>query len=125
MLISNVYLPNDTRDDFDEVMMYFGKLHYIVTVEASNMSSVYIVGDWNACLHGKVFWVELHNFCSELNYVISDRELVSDSHTIYTYVSEAHITTSWLDHCVTTSLRIIPLLTCAFHTTMLVLITFL
>jgi hypothetical protein len=81
--------------------MYLGKLHSIV--EASNVSSVYIVGDWNACIHGKVFGVELHNFCSEFNYVISDRELANDRSTEYTYVSDAHGTTSWLDHCVSTS----------------------
>jgi exonuclease III len=101
ILIICVYLPTNSRENFDEYVSYLGKIHSIV--DEANTSNVYIVGDWNANLlketeHG----IELVHFCAEYGYIISDAALL-DSDT-YTYVSEAHVgTTSWLDHCVCTA----------------------
>ena len=48
-----------------------------------------------------MFGVELIDFCNNNNLCFIDREkLPPDS---FTFVSQAHGTTSWLDHCITTT----------------------
>ena len=49
------------------------------------------------------FGSELSSFCTEHRYVIYDIEHVGiDSGSFITYTSEAHGSTSWIDHCICT-----------------------
>ena len=45
-----------------------------------------------------LFGEELHNFCDDNDYVLSDVAKLNNG----TFTSEAHGTVSWLDHCVCT-----------------------
>ena len=49
-----------------------------------------------------VFGSELSTFCTEHNYVLSEVDRLGCGSGSFTYLSEAHGTTSWIDHCVCT-----------------------
>ena len=99
--ILNVYTPYECLQNEDE---YLNRLAFINSFIADNHStSVYVVGDMNADLSDKnsLFAKHLAHFCEESNLLFSSQLLLpSDS---YTYISEAWHTTSWLDHCLSTS----------------------
>ena len=40
------------------------------------------------------------NFCTEFNCIISDVEVLGITSDAFTFLSEAHGSTSWLDHCI-------------------------
>ena len=70
----------------------------------SKISSVYIIGDWNADFNGNsVFGKEPSSFCLEHDYVLSDIDHLGALSGSFTSVSEAHGTTSWIDHCLCTT----------------------
>ena len=46
-------------------------------IQDCDISSVYIIGDWNAGFNGNsVFGTELSSFCLEHGYVLSDTPLI-------------------------------------------------
>lgn len=97
ILIVCVYLPTCKTDNFDEYAECLGKVHGII--ENSNCNSCLILGDFNAHPSSS-FGRELSSFCTEYRYEQIDQKfLPADS---YTYLSDAHGTTSWLDHCLAT-----------------------
>ena len=49
-----------------------------------------------------MFGSELSTFCTEHSYVLSDVDRLGCGSDSFTYLSEAHGTTSWIDHCVCT-----------------------
>ena len=83
--------------------MYLGKINSIFT--DFNSPYCYFVGDFNADItecNGKVnkaFGRELISFVEEEEFIICDQMSLCKSS--YTYISDAHSTTSWLDHCIT------------------------
>ena len=99
-LFINVYLPYEKEENFAEYVEYLGKIQTIVDEHESN--HVVVVGDFNA--HpGKPFGNEMLGFSYESDFHVSDiEELGIDSNT-FTYLSDAHGTTSWLDHIVSTN----------------------
>ena len=74
-------------------------------MEDIEVTCVSIMGDWNADISDgdSVFGTQLRVFCEENNVILSSEQfLPRDS---FTYLSERWSTTSWLDHCISTSDR--------------------
>ena len=97
LLAVNIYMPYDNMsrnsENYDEFIGYLGMVHSIT--QESDVSSVYLIGDWNA---DSVFGSELSSFCTEHSYVISDIEHLGIDSGSFTFISEAHGSTSWIDH---------------------------
>jgi exonuclease III len=102
VVVLNVYLPYDTGSNTDEYLFYLGKIDNMINGASSPY--VFILGDYNANLKGDYnrFGRELVNFCKDANLVISDMLINTDSDR-FTYLSDAHNTTSWIDHIVSTT----------------------
>ena len=89
--------PVCTADNLDDFVMYLGKIHAIVL--ASETANVIVIGDFNAAIDFRFGW-QLSGFCDEYFYIRSDLEFLGHNSDVYTFVSEAHDTVSWLDHCI-------------------------
>ena len=102
MCLLNVYLPTDYRDteSHDQFCMSLGQLAYNVDVLLSRTNLIAIIGDFNANSFGSSFFAELTEFCNDNGLVLSDVTHLGSSSNTYTYVSAAHGTVSWLDHCI-------------------------
>ncbi len=103
----NVYLPYECDSNYDDYVNYLGKL--TTYVEDNSSDIVYIIGDFNANLyphdHGdntSLFGSELVHMCEDTSLIISDYVPLRGT-DCFTYISAAHSTVSWLDHCVTTA----------------------
>ena len=82
-------------------MNYLGVVHAIIQESAA--SNIMIFGDWNANVNNNaIFGAELISFCEEHGYIISDVDKLGLESGAFTYLSESHGTTSWIDHCVCT-----------------------
>ena len=105
VLLVNVYLPYDCCDNAEEFHYYISRLSSIICDFSSPY--VYIIGYFNSdinVLNGqavKPFGRDFLTFCDDENLAICDKLWLNDTGA-YTYVSDAHRTTSWLDHCITT-----------------------
>ena len=66
-------------------------------------SCVSILGDWNADISdvNSMFAIHLKDFCSDTGMVISDEAMLAGD--TFTQLSERWHSTSWLDHCLSTS----------------------
>ena len=63
-------------------------------------ANCYVMEDFNSDFtRGDLFGDECMQICYEHSLSIADKELLPDS--TFTCISNAHGTTSWLDHCVT------------------------
>ena len=103
----NVYLPYNCDDNIDEYKYYIAKIDSIITGYASPY--IYVIGDFNAHVSSDSppnrhkFGSELQSFCEDENYILSDVEYLKNiTGDVFTYVSDAHTTVSWLDHVMTT-----------------------
>ena len=56
-----------------------------------------MIGDFNAALNSPIE-TELIDMCDTIGLVISDYDKFGRTCNTYTYVSDAHNSTSWLDH---------------------------
>jgi len=93
LTLINVYLPYSCSANVDLYLSYLSKLQGLCEEFNCNIS---IIGDFNAS-DQNMFGPLLSSFCSDYGYVISDKLfLPTDS---YTYFSDAHSSTTWLDHC--------------------------
>lgn len=98
ILLVNSYMPYECSDNKEDFIFYLGMLQDLV--ESSSCDKIAIIGDWNANI-GSLFGGLMSDFATSNSMLISDVTLLpSDS---YTYISEAHNSTSWLDHCVSSS----------------------
>ena len=99
ILILCVYMPYECNDNYDDFCFYLDKVKCIT--ESANTPYVFAVGDFNADIKSNsVFGSELIEFCNMNDLCFIDKAmLLSDT---FTYVSQSHHTTSWLDHCITT-----------------------
>ena len=71
-------------------------------IEAANTPYDFILGDYNADIQSEsAFSSELINFCDKNNLYFIDRSLLLPD--TFTFVSQAHGTTSSLDHCISTT----------------------
>jgi len=100
ILFINVYLPYQCDDNFDNYVQHLGILSSII--HESSTPAIVVVGDFNAKV-GSIFENELINFVNENNMHVSDYEHFGRYSSQYTYVSDAHASTSWLDHYVCSS----------------------
>ena len=106
LLIVNAYLPYCADINIDEYAYYLGKIESIFSDYDSPY--IYVIGDFNADISGwhsgqvtHKFGQDLLGFCKNEGFVMSDKELCSACDT-YTFYSDAHCKTSWLDHVLTT-----------------------
>ena len=85
---------------YDDYCFYLSKLQCII--DSASTPYIFIFGDFNADIQStSVFGAELIDFCDNNNLCFIDKDkLLPDS---FTFVSQAHGTTSWLDHCITTA----------------------
>ncbi len=75
----------------------------IFNIAELDTTCAFIVGDLNADVSddNSLFAGHLHNFCDDNDLILSSKDILPrDS---FTYVSEAHHTVSWLDHCLSTA----------------------
>ena len=96
-----VYMPYESADNEDAFVEKLGVISSIM--EDIEVTCVSIMGDWNADISDgdSVFGTQLRVFCEENNVILSSEQfLPRDS---FTYLSERWSTTSWLDHCISTS----------------------
>ena len=61
-----------------------------------------VIGMLESIIYNSVFGSELSTFCTEHSYVLSDVDRLGCCSDSFTFLSEAHGTTSWIDHCVST-----------------------
>ena len=99
ILLLNVYLPYCCPKNFDAYQTYLGELSSFCNINAA--VEIFILGDFNAG-KGNQFWKILMDFCEDNNFIISDDSLLPDS--LFTYISDSHNSTSWIDHCVTSAM---------------------
>jgi len=97
LFILNVYLPDQLSDNYVEFCNYTGKI--VSIIEEKNTSNVVITGDVNAAVNTP-FESELTAMCDNTGLIISDYEIFGRTSNMYTYVSDAHNSTSWLDHVI-------------------------
>ena len=79
--------------DSKEFCNYLGKIASII--EEKDRSNVVITGHFNAAVNTPF---ESKLMCENTGLVISDYEMFGRASNTYTYVSDAHNSTSWLDH---------------------------
>ena len=97
LLFINVYMPYQSDDNFEIFMEYIGKITALI--DECPTSNIAIIGDFNAAIDTH-FDVELQELCSNLSLVISDCDYYGRTSGKFTHVSNAHGTTSWLDHVI-------------------------
>ena len=116
----NVYMPYQCTDNYDCYVEYLGKISAIL--EECTTTKIAIVVDFNAAVSTS-FEAELLALCESQNSVISDYQLLGRLSEQFTFVSNAHSTTSWLDHFICnhylqqsiTCLHILDLTLCSDH----------
>ena len=88
-----MYLPFSCSADVDACLQYLSKLQNFCEKFGCNVS---IIADFNAS-EENLLNPTLSSFCVDHGYVLSNKSfLPNDS---YTYLSEVHGSTAWLDHC--------------------------
>ena len=87
----NVYLPYQCHDNYDDYV------EYSAIIEVCATSKIAVIGDFNAVVETN-FERELLTFCTGKGLIISDYKFFGRVSDQFTYVSDAHGTTSWLDH---------------------------
>lgn len=99
LLIFNVYMPTDELDNLLEFTNCLGRISAIT--EECDVSAVYVVGDFNAHPSAS-FGKELKLYCEEHKWIWADVAKLSVCSDTFTFISEAHGSRRWLDHCITT-----------------------
>ncbi|CAH2093831.1 unnamed protein product [Euphydryas editha] len=98
-IVLSVYMPTDTTvnlSDFTDVLSAVSAI-----IDTYEENCVYIFGDYNA--HpSEPFYNELSQFCMEQKWCCIDTEMLGCLSDTYTFISEAHGSKRWLDHCVVT-----------------------
>ena len=93
----NVYLPYQYDDNYDVFVEYIGKLSALI--DEVSTSNLILPGDFNAAVN-TTFESELVDLCTSYKLIISDYITYGRDSGQFTYVSDAHHSTSWLDHIV-------------------------
>ena len=84
---------------YHDFCFYLSKLQCIIA--SSNTPYVFILCNFNADIQStSIFRAELIDFCDNNELCFIDKEMLFPD--TFTYTSQAHGTTSWLDHCITT-----------------------
>ena len=104
-LLLNVYFPCDSRsttsENFEELMNCYGKI--LDVIREINSTHVFIMGDTNSGVsQASCFGNEMLSFCEDNNLILSDVALLGKESGHFTFYSDAHKSTSWIDHCMST-----------------------
>ena len=100
LLFLCVYLPYECDMFYDDYNFYLDKIKTIIV--SAETPYVFVLGDFNADIQSdSVFGTELVEFCNLNKLDFIDTCLLPSSS--FTFVSQAHGTTSWLGHCITTA----------------------
>jgi exonuclease III len=91
----NVYLPYQCPDNHDSYLHYIGQIKAII--DSANTNTIGIVGDFNADVNS-TFEQELLDMCESEQLQFIDYKYLGRLSDNFTYVSNAHNSTSWLDH---------------------------
>lgn len=100
----NVYLPCN-KQDIDSLLFYqyvLGELQSAIDDNCNNR--VIFIGDFNADPNFSRFWPYLQDFINFNFLIMNDLVLSSD---IFTYLSPAHNTTSWIDHIISSHVMLL------------------
>lgn len=98
-LVMSVYMPVNSSDNLTEFTECLSEISAII--DSTEVASVFILGDFNA--HpSDLFGTELLKFCDEQEWICADVERLGIDSDTFTFISDAHGSTSWLDHCVVT-----------------------
>lgn len=98
-LVFSVYMPTDKLDNLVDFTNCLGLVSAIIG--SYSTESIYILGDFNA--HPtELFFNELISFCSDEQWTCADVDILGLQSGTYTFISEAHGSKRWLDHCVAT-----------------------
>ncbi|ELT94265.1 hypothetical protein CAPTEDRAFT_206866 [Capitella teleta] len=90
---------SDNDDNYHEFMAVIGKA--IGIIGTSPTLNACIIGDFNACtIRNTLFGKEIRLMCDDNGLLLSDVTLLPPD--FFTFYCEAHQSTSWLDHCVST-----------------------
>ena len=102
LLLLNVYLICDYRDD-DSFVEYKSTLATINNIlDNESYTDVCVTGDWNADPNKGRFFNAFEKFCDEKSLIVAD--IVNLPLNSYTYVSSNDIcSSSWLDHVVSSN----------------------
>ena len=98
--LGNVYLPYDdhTHNSLIKFQCALGEMQSVLD-DLSN-SKLLLLGDFNADPNKGRFWRLLCDTIESRNLTFRDLHLSRDN---FTYLSEAHNTTSWLDHVISSA----------------------
>lgn len=99
VVVMSVYLPTNSVENLLEFSSCLSTVNAII--DEYGIESVFILGDFNAD-PGGLFYGELAGMCREQQWSCVDVDMLGCDSGTFTFISEVHGTTSWLDHCVTT-----------------------
>jgi exonuclease III len=99
VLVFSVYMPSDAAHNLTEFTHCIGTVSAII--DSCCVEDVFIAGDWNS--HpGEPFYHELMNFCDDNEWTCIDIEQLGLTSGTFTFISDAHGSTRWLDHVIVT-----------------------
>lgn len=98
MHVINVYAPYCSFTNVDDFLSYLCKLGSMC--DDINHPNLCFIGDFNASPSNS-FGSFLTPFCVDFDLILSDYEYMPQES--FTYVSDAHGSTTWLDHCLSSS----------------------
>ncbi|KAL0860125.1 hypothetical protein ABMA27_010432 [Loxostege sticticalis] len=92
-------MPTDAVCNLSEFTHCFGTVSAII--DSYNLEDVFVIGDFNAHPHEQ-FYNELLNFCNDNDWICIDIDKLGLTSGTFTFISDVHGTTRWLDHCLVT-----------------------
>lgn len=99
VLVLSVYMLTDCEKNLSEFTDCLSAISAII--DENSVESVFILGDFNA--HpGEPFCSELLDFSAEQDWICADISKLSLSSNTVTFISDAHGSLRWLDHCLVT-----------------------
>lgn len=101
-IVMSVYMPTEDADNLPLFTECMGVISAVI--ETNDVETVLVLGDFNADVSrsSSLFGGKLLDFCNDQSWVCADLALLGTSSNSFTYLSDAHGTTSWLDHCIAT-----------------------
>ncbi|CAH2104856.1 unnamed protein product [Euphydryas editha] len=99
ILIICVYMPTNSDDNLEEFINCLSAINAII--DEQGIQPAFVMGDFNAD-PGKLFYNELMNICNEQQWSCLDVDMLGLDSNTFTFISDVHGTTSWLDHCIAT-----------------------
>ena len=95
LLLVNVYLPTNSRENREEQDMYIGRLASLI--EDAQEQNICVLGDFNAA-PGTEFYDDVQNMCVERDMIMADTSTLPP--TSFTHVNHGCLSRAWLDHVV-------------------------